>query len=75
MAAQLHEAATAEVDVDAQVREGDVAPVRSWLRENVHRHGQRYETNELVREATGSDFTADAFLDYVTGKYGALYDL
>jgi carboxypeptidase Taq len=75
MAAQLHEAATEDVDVAAQVREGDVDPVRSWLRERVHRHGQRYETNDLVREATGEDFTADAFLDYVTGKYGDLYDL
>jgi carboxypeptidase Taq len=75
MAAQLHEAASADVDVDARVREGDVDPIRSWLREHVHRHGQRYETNELVREATGEDFAADAFLDYVTRKYGDLYDL
>jgi carboxypeptidase Taq len=75
MAAQLHEAATADVDVAAQVRAGDVEPIRSWLREHVHRHGQRYETNDLVREATGEAFAADAFTDYVTDKYGDLYDL
>jgi carboxypeptidase Taq len=75
MAAQLYGAASADVDVDARIREGDVDPIRSWLREHVHRHGQRYETNELVREATGEDFAADAFLDYVSRKYGDLYDL
>jgi carboxypeptidase Taq len=75
MAAQLHEAASEDVDVAAQVRAGDVDPIRSWLRDHVHRHGQRYETNELVREATGEDFAADAFLDYVSDKYGDLYAL
>jgi carboxypeptidase Taq len=76
MAAQLFEAAAADLGgVDAQIRDGDFDPLREWLRDNVHAHGQRYETNDLVREATGDDFTADAFVDYVTGKYGALYDL
>jgi carboxypeptidase Taq len=75
MAAQLFEAAAADLAVDAQIREGDFDPLREWLREHVHRHGQRYETNELVRRATGEAFSAAAFTDYVTEKYGALYDL
>ena len=76
MAAQLFQAAEADLgDVDAQVRDGEFDPLKQWLREHVHRHGQQYETNALVREATGDDFTADAFTDYVTEKYGALYDL
>ncbi|MFB6305208.1 MAG: carboxypeptidase M32 [Haloferacaceae archaeon] len=76
MAAQLYDAAERDVDgLESSVREGDVDPLKSWLRESVHRHGKRYETNELVRRATGEDFTADAFTDYVTGKFGALYGL
>jgi carboxypeptidase Taq len=76
MAAQLFDAAAADLgDVDSQVRAGEFDPLREWLRENVHRHGKRYETNDLVREATGEGFSADAFTDYVTDKYGSLYDL
>jgi carboxypeptidase Taq len=76
MAAQLFDAAAADLDdVDAQIRAGEFDPLREWLREHVHRHGQRYETNALVREATGEDFSAAAFTEYVTAKYGALYDL
>ena len=75
MAAQLYEAVRAEVDVAEHAREGEFEPLRTWLRENVHRHGKRLETDDLVREATGSSFTADAFTDYVTEKYGALYDI
>ena len=76
MAAQLFAAASEDLgDVESQVRDGDFDPLREWLREHVHRHGQRHETNGLVREATGDEFTAEAFTDYVTRKYGALYDL
>jgi carboxypeptidase Taq len=76
MAAQFYDAAAAEIDdLEGKVRAGEFDPLREWLVENVHSHGQRYETNELVRQATGEEFTADAFIDYVTGKYGALYDL
>ncbi|WP_101295363.1 carboxypeptidase M32 [Halegenticoccus soli] len=76
MAAQLFAAAEEDVgDLDGKIREGDFDDLHEWLTENVHRHGQRYETNELVRKATGGDFTADAFVEYVTDKYGELYGL
>jgi carboxypeptidase Taq len=76
MAAQLWAAFEDEhPDAYDDVREGDFSALQSWLGENVHDHGARYETNELVVEATGEDFAADAFVDYVTEKYGALYDL
>jgi carboxypeptidase Taq len=76
LAAQLDHHLRADVgDVDGLVREGDVEPVHDWLREHVHRHGARYTTPELVREATGEGYTADYFVDYVTEKYGSLYDL
>ncbi|MFB6303112.1 MAG: carboxypeptidase M32 [Haloferacaceae archaeon] len=76
MAAQLYAAAERDLDdLETSVREGDVDPLRSWLRDRIHRHGKRYETNDLVRRATGEDFAADAFTDYVTDKFGALYGL
>jgi len=76
MAAQLYEAAESEIgDLETKTKEGESEPLGEWLRENIHQHGQRYETNDLVVEATGEDFSADAFVDYVTEKYGELYDL
>jgi len=76
MAAQLYAAASEEMgDLEANIRAGEFEPLGEWLRENIHQHGQRYETNELVRQATGEDFSAEAFVDYVTDKYGELYDL
>ncbi|WP_129114467.1 carboxypeptidase M32 [Halegenticoccus tardaugens] len=76
MAAQLFAAAADDLaDLDGSICEGDFDPLREWLVEHVHSHGRRYETNGLVRQATGEDFTADYFVEYVTEKYGDLYDL
>jgi len=76
VAAQLFDAATDDIaGLDDQIRTGEFGPLHEWLTENVHRHGKRYETNELVRRVTGEGVSADAFVDYATAKYGELYEL
>jgi len=76
LAAQFDHALRTDVDdVDAKIRAGDVGPLHDWLGEHVHRYGCRYTTPDLVERATGEAYTADHFVDYVTEKYGALYDL
>ncbi|QLD89821.1 carboxypeptidase M32 [Natronomonas salina] len=75
LAAQLDAAAREDLSLDEQVRDGEFDPLHEWLTENVHRHGQRYTTDELVEEATGESYTADYFLEYAKSKFGDLYDL
>ncbi|WP_115865394.1 carboxypeptidase M32 [Halorussus litoreus] len=76
LAAQLFDSAEGEIDdLDGKVRAGDFADLHDWLTENVHQHGSRYTTDDLVRQATGEEYTADYFLDYVKSKYGELYEL
>ncbi len=76
MAAQLAEALESDVgDVDAKVAAGEFGPLSDWMRREVHRHGRRYTTPDLVERATGSPFSADAFNAYVVEKYERLYGL
>jgi len=76
LAAQLYTAAEADVpDLNAKTIAGEFDVLHEWLTDHVHRHGQRYTTDELVELATGREYTADYFVQYVTGKYGDLYDL
>ena len=76
LAAQLFAAAERDVDgLTDRLRAGEFDPLREWLREHVHRHGQRYRTPELVERATGEPLAADDFLAYVRGKFGDLYGL
>ena len=76
LAAQLYASAEEAIeDLDGKIRAGEYDPLHDWLTENVHRHGCRYETDDLVAEATGEGFTADYFVDYAEAKFGDLYDL
>jgi len=76
LATQLYATAETELDdLDGDVRAGEFDALHEWLTENVHRHGKRYRTPELVEQATGAEYAADAFLDYANEKFGALYDL
>ncbi|MFC7081393.1 carboxypeptidase M32 [Halorussus caseinilyticus] len=76
LAAQLFASAEDDIEnLDDKIAAGDFEPLHEWLTESVHRHGSRYTTDDLIREATGEDYTADYFLDYVKSKYGDLYEL
>lgn len=48
---------------------GNYAPLLKWLREKVHRHGQRYDSNALMKEATGEATQAKYHLEYLRGKF------
>ncbi|MFQ5749445.1 MAG: carboxypeptidase M32, partial [Planctomycetota bacterium] len=53
--AQLFETARRELgDVEGMVSKGELAPLREWLREKIHRFGSRYPARELVQRATGA---------------------
>ncbi|WP_436936259.1 carboxypeptidase M32 [Halovenus marina] len=76
LAAQLFDAAEDELgSLDEDIAAGEFDRLAEWLTENVHSHGCRYTTPDLIREATGQNISADPFLDYAREKYGALYDL
>ena len=74
-AAQLNAAIRDELDVDELVRNEEFEPIPEWMTENIHQHGQRYETPELIERATGEELTAEYFVEYVREKFERLYDL
>ena len=63
IAAQLWEAMDTGEEALAA---GDLGPVREWLREHVHVHGRRLDTEPLVERATGRGVAADAFIRHAT---------
>ena len=53
---------------------GDTAPLLQWLRKNVHSEAYRYDARTLVERVVGSVPTAGPLIEYLSEKYGALYD-
>ncbi|MCH7807983.1 MAG: carboxypeptidase M32, partial [Planctomycetes bacterium] len=75
-AAQFFEQAATDIpDLADRIRANDHKPLLSWLRTNIHQHGQRYRAAELVEKVTGKPLSIKPFMDYVTGKFSAVYGL
>jgi len=71
---QLWERAAAELgDLEEQFERGEFAPLRDWLRENVHRYGRAFTPQELLQRAVGGGLDAAPYLAYLERKLGELY--
>jgi carboxypeptidase Taq len=75
-AAHLFEAfAKAHPDWEKQIASGNLMFITNWLHENIHQHGRRYTSQELLKKVTGKAFTADAYIKYLNSKYKDIYNL
>jgi carboxypeptidase Taq len=59
----------------ASFRGGRYEPLREWLREKIHQHGQCYSAAELVERATGQPLSHEPLMRYLREKYAPLYGL
>ena len=74
-AAQLFAAAKDHVpSLEQSIGSGDTTPLLCWLRENIHRWGRRYTSEELCRKATGKTLEISYFLTYLLDKYNNIYN-
>ena len=75
-AAQFMVAAKQQLGIqgtDEAFRRGDFSPLKDWLTQNIHCHGQRYRAGDLCRKVTGFPLSPKPFLTYLNEKYGLLY--
>ncbi len=72
--ASIFNAARRELpDLEAGIAKGELLPLRDWLRHKIHREGFRYRAEDLVGRVTGRGLTDEDFVEYLKGKYSALY--
>jgi carboxypeptidase Taq len=62
-------------NLEAQIREGEFKALLDWLVANVHRHGAKFEPQELVKRITGSKIEPGPYVDYLEKKFGEIYGL
>ncbi len=77
LSVQLFDAANTALggNVNAQIAEGNFAPLLGWLQENVYQWGRKYDPSDLTTRATGRTLTPEPYLRYLKTKFGAIYDL
>ncbi len=76
ISAQLWEKIRKDIpELDGRIRSGKFEVLLDWLRENIHRHGRKYDPQDLVERVTGSRITAAPYVRYLTEKYSEIYGL
>jgi carboxypeptidase Taq len=56
-----------------ELSKGNLEPVNTWLKINIHRQGDLYDPEELIKRVTGKNLDSKPFLDYLNEKYAKLY--
>ena len=75
-AAQFFNKASDEIDnIENKILKGDTSELLVWLRNNIHRYGEKYDANVLCKRITGEELNFKYFMEYVTKKYSDIYDL
>ena len=76
VSAQLWEKINKDIKgLDDQIRKGKFDSLLGWLRENVHKHGRKYDPQDLVQKITGSKITPEPYVCYLQTKYSDIYGL
>lgn len=75
MAAQIYATALKQApSIPEGIERGEFDLLRSWLQENVYRHGNKFTANELLERVTGQELRVQPYLTYLREKFGPLYD-
>ena len=56
-----------------EIRNGKFDSMRQWHLENVHQHGRRYTSQELIQKLTGRKLTAANYIKYLRDKYLGIF--
>ncbi|MGI8403281.1 MAG: carboxypeptidase M32 [Thermomicrobiales bacterium] len=75
VALQLWQRITREIpNLDTQIRTGDFAPLREWLRSEIHQHGSKFTPKELLHKVLSVDrFDPEPLIGYLENKVKTLY--
>ena len=75
IAAQIYNHMIHQMPLNDYLTEGNMVPIREYLRDHIHKYGAVYPTNELLKKITGEEFNPDYYIRYLTDKYTKLYNL
>lgn len=68
-------ALNAHPTIPQDIAAGNYQPLHQWLISNIYQHGQKYTADELIERTTGGPLTIKPYINYLSQKFGDLYDL
>ena len=74
-AAQIYHAMSKDIDIDGEIKKGNISGIAAWLKEHLHKYGASKYPKELIKTATGEDFSPHYYTDYLIDKYSKIYNI
>jgi carboxypeptidase Taq len=62
-------------DLTEQITRGEFGALLTWLRTNLHQHGRKFTSVELLQRITGGGLNPAPYLKYLKAKFGEVYGL
>ena len=60
-------------NLENNLENGEIGPAKDWLTKKIHQHGSMYEPKNLIKKATGREFSVEPFISYLEEKFTDLY--
>ncbi|MNJ71296.1 putative metalloprotease YpwA [compost metagenome] len=62
-------------EFDLLITEGNFAPIRDWLTDNIYKYGKSLKPAEIIERVTGEELNPNYLADYLEHKYSDIYGL
>ena len=70
IAAQLKKSLDEDIpDIDQQIKSGNLKVVTSWLKKNIHTHGNKFSANEILMKVTGQKLNSLFYKNHLKDRY------
>ncbi len=73
--AQIYHHMKGQMDFDGLLRQGNIAAITEYLRENIHKYGKLKSSRQILKDITGEDFNPQYYVDYLIEKYKKIYEI
>jgi len=60
-------------DLESQLAQGKMLPLKNWLAQQIHHPGRSETPSDIIQRVAGEPLNAKYFTDYLSKKYGSLY--
>ena len=55
--------------IDQQIKSGNLKVITSWLKQNIHTHGNKFSANEILMKVTGQKLNSLFYKNHLRDRY------
>ncbi len=74
-ASQITASLKEDLDLEALVQAGTMAPITEWLTEHIYQYGKMLTPAEVIQNCCKKDFDPKYYVEYLSKKYSELYQI